>query len=564
MLQSLHVKNLALIEETEVEFERGLNILTGETGAGKSVLIGSVNLALGGKFDKDMIRKGADYCLVELVFASDDPKVSGKLDELDIPKEDDGCVIISRRMQPGRSTLKINGETVTSRQVKELAELLLDVHGQHEHQSLLHKKKHMEILDEYCGEDFREKLLELGALYKECRQLKAVIEEEAMDEEEKAREQALLEFVYSEIMEATLKPGEDEELELRYKRMVNSRKITESLSESYLLSGNDEEASAGYCISRALRCLGNVTMYDEELQKLEGQLMEIESLLSDYNHDLSRYLDDLEFDEEDFVAVEERLNVINNLKGKYGKSIEAVLAYGEDCAQKLEKLSDYEDYMASLEKKLTETEEKLRRSCEEVSAIRRKNAAELSERLKSALINLNFLSVEFEIDVRPEQNITALGYDDVEFLISTNPGESTKPLAQIASGGELSRVMLAIKTVLARKDAIDTLIFDEIDSGISGKTAWKVSGQLSEAAAVHQVICITHLPQIAAMSDVHFVIEKSRHEENTLTDIRKMNEDDSLKELARLLGSDELTNAALENAREMKRQAQERKCRREQ
>lgn len=559
MLQSLHVKNLALIEETEVEFDKGLNILTGETGAGKSVLIGSINLALGTKFDKDMLRRGADSCLVELIFQSGDPKVSEKLGQLDIPEEEDGTVIISRRMQPGRSVCKINGETVTARQIKELSELLIDIHGQHEHQSLLHKKKHMEILDDYCGEAFREPAELVASLYHECKELKRRIEEESMDEEAKAREQAMAEFEYREIEEAHLIVGEDEELEQQYRRMVNSKKITENLAESYQLTGSDNDG-AGSLLSRALRALNSVTMYDKQLEQLEEQLNEIDSLLSDYNHDVSEYLSDMEFDEEDFVRIEERLNVINHLKGKYGRSIEEVLAYGEERSRVLEKLKDYDAYMEKLLKECQEKEAALLESCEALSQIRRENAAELTIRLEEALVNLNFLSVEFDIAVRPGQTVTALGYDDVEFLISTNPGETLKPLAQVASGGELSRVMLAIKTVLAGRDSIDTLIFDEIDTGISGRTAWKVSEQLNVAAGDHQVICITHLPQIAAMADVHFVIEKSSTDETTITDIRRTDEEESLKELARLLGSDSLTEAALTNAREMKELAAEHKA----
>lgn len=559
MLQSLHVKNLALIEETEVEFGRGLNILTGETGAGKSVLIGSINLALGGKFDKDMLRRGADSCLVELTFLAEDAKVSDKLAQLEIPEEEDGTVIISRRIQPGRSVCKINGETVTARQIKELAEYLIDIHGQHEHQSLLHKKKHMEILDEY-GKDTSAKVLErVASLYRSTREISMQIAEESMDEEAKAREQALAEYELQEIEEAALTIGEDEELEQRYRRMVNSKKITENLAESYRLTGSDSEEGASSVLSHALRALSSVSMYDRELELLEEQLGEIDNLLADYNREVSAYLSDLEFDEEDFAVTQERLNLINRLKGKYGRTVELILDYAQKLREKLEKLADYDAYMAGLKKMLQETQAQLLEACEVLSQIRRKNAAELTIRLEEALVNLNFLSVEFEIAVRPEQAVSANGYDDVEFLISTNPGESLKPLAQVASGGELSRVMLAIKTVLAGRDAIDTLIFDEIDSGISGRTAWKVSEQLNVAAADHQVICITHLPQIAAMADVHFVIEKSSTDQTTLTDIRRIEEEDSLKELARLLGGDALTEAALTNAREMKELASEHK-----
>jgi DNA repair protein RecN (Recombination protein N) len=559
MLQSLHVKNLALMEETEVEFGRGLNILTGETGAGKSLLIGSVNLALGGKFEREMLRKGADSALVELIFMSPDERVRKKLIQLELEPEDDGTVIISRKMQVGKSVYKLNGETVTARQVKELAELLIDIHGQHEHQSLLNKKKHMEILDAFCGEEFLPVAEKVETAYKECRELRRRLEEEAMDEEAKAKEQALAEFELQEIEQAKLIPGEDDDLEQRYRLMVNGKKITEGLADSYQYTGSDFENGAGSAVSRALRALRSVSGIDPRLEELEGQLSEIDNLLADYNRDVAEYMADCEFDSEDFAAVEERLNTINHLKGKYGNTIEDVMAYGEDRQKLLDKLTDYDAYMEQLEGKLEAAQKRLETACGKLSNIRRKNAEVLTKQLVNALVHLNFLTVEFDIAVNRSQNITGKGYDDVEFLISTNPGESLKPLGQVASGGELSRIMLAIKTVLAGKDSIDTLIFDEIDTGISGRTAWRVSEQLDTVAHAHQVLCITHLPQIAAMADRHFVIEKSSTEDNTITDIRVLEEGESLGELARLLGSDSLTEAALSNAREMRAQAEEHK-----
>ena len=555
MLQSLHVKNLALMEETEVEFGEGLNILTGETGAGKSLLIGSVNLALGGKFDREMLRKGADSALVELVFVSQSEKVKEKLSQLELEAQEDGTVIISRKMQVGKSVCKINGETVTAKQVKELAEVLIDIHGQHEHQSLLHKKKHMEILDAYCGGEFLSAAKAVEEAYRECSRLRRELSEEAMDEETKEKERSLAEFEYKEIEQAKLTAGEDEELERRYRLMANGRKITESLAESYQYTGNDSGEGAGSSLSRALRALRNVSAYDKRLGELEGQLSEIDNLLADYNRDVAEYMSDCEFDEEEFAEVEERLNTVNHLKGKYGNTIEEVIAYGEERQRMLEKLADYDDYMQKLGQKLDKAEKKLQKACKKLSVIRCQNAAVLTEKLKEALVQLNFLTVAFEVAVRPEQAITAKGYDDVEFLISTNPGEGLKPLSQVASGGELSRIMLAIKTVLAGRDSIDTLIFDEIDTGISGRTAWRVSEQLDTAAHAHQVLCITHLPQIAAMADRHFVIEKNSSQDNTITDIRVLEEEESLGELARLLGSDALTEAALSNAREMRAQA---------
>lgn len=554
MLQSLHVKNLALMEETEVEFGPGLNILTGETGAGKSLLLGSVNLALGGKFEREMLRKGAESALVELVFTTGDERVRKKLVSMDLEPEEDS-VIITRKMQVGKSVYRLNGETVTARQVKELAELLLDIHGQHEHQSLLNKKKHMEILDSFCGGEFQRAREAVEAAYRECRELRKKLEEETMDEETKAKEQALAEFEWQEIEQAALVPGEDEELERRYRLMVNGKRITESLAESYQYTGSDFEGAAGGALSRALRALGNVSGLDGRLEELEGQLAEIDNLLADYNRDLAEYMGEIEFDGEDFAAVEERLNVLNRLKEKYGGTIEDVISYGRGRKELLEKFEDYDTYIRQVQEKLRAAGAVLENACGKLSRIRKKNAEVLTGKLKEALVQLNFLTVEFRIVVERSQMITALGYDDVEFMISTNPGESLKPLGQVASGGELSRVMLAIKTVLAGRDDIDTLIFDEIDTGISGKTAWRVSEQLDTVAHAHQVICITHLPQIAAMADRHFVIEKSATQDNTITDIRILGEEESLGELARLLGSDALTDAALTNAREMRAQA---------
>lgn len=555
MLVSLHVKNLALIEETEVEFGEGLNILTGETGAGKSILIGSVNLALGARFDKDMLRQGAESALVELMFTCppEDRALREKLRELEIPLEED-MVLISRRMQPGKSVLRINGETVSARQVREVSELLIDMHGQHEHQSLLHKKKHMEILDAYAGEAAQEALELVAGRYREARGLRQEREENLLDQDALKREQDLLTFEQQEIQEARLVPGEDAALEEAYRRMVNSRKITQGLGEAQAYAGN-EEGGAGSALSRALRCMHGIAEYDSRLTLLAEQLNQIDGLLSDYNRDLAQYQDSLTWDEQEFRQTEERLNLLNRLKDKYGSTLEQVLqAYEEKC-RRLEKLADYDLYMQKLEQKLAKAEKDLEQACEKLTKIRKKSAKGLTKVLTEALQGLNFLTVQLQIQVQDGRDVSAKGWDEAEFLISTNPGEPVKPLAQIASGGELSRIMLAIKTVLASRDHIDTLIFDEIDAGISGKTAWKVSEQLDNVAHVHQVICITHLPQIAAMADRHFVIEKVARKDSTVTGIRQLQGEENLQELGRLLGSDGMTEAVLGNAREMRQQA---------
>ena len=538
MLLSLHVKNLALIEETEVEFAPGLNILTGETGAGKSILIGSVSLALGAKADSDLIRHGADSALVELTFDCQDERLGQKLLQMELPRED--VITVSRRLQQGRSVSRVNGETVSARQLKE-------------HQSLLHKKKHLEILDAFAGAEAETLMREVRTLYKERERLRDELEAGQMDEAARKRELSLLRYEAEEIGQAALRDGEDEELENRYRIMANSQKIGEALGAAHRFTGNDGEGAAEL-IGRAVRELTGISGYDETLAGLSEQIGEIESLLGDFNREIADYLSDMEFDGGDFAVVQDRLNQINRLKEKYGKSIEDVLAYAGQISEKIEKLDDYETYRKQMLAELSKAEEALLEKCEALSALRREKAAELTELLRTALEDLNFLSVEFVIGIERKEP-SADGFDDVEFLISPNPGEAVKPLGAVASGGELSRIMLAIKTVLAERDAVDTLIFDEIDTGISGRTAWKVAEKLGTLARAHQVICITHLPQIAAMADAHFLIEKQTDGESTVTGIHRLSDARISDELARMLGADTLTQAALDNAKELRMQA---------
>lgn len=553
MLVSLHVKNLALIDETEVFFKEGLNILSGETGAGKSIIIGSINLALGAKADKELIRTGAEYALVELVFQIREESVRKKLSDMELFAEDDGILIIQRRLQPARSVCRVNGETVTAKQVKELAELLIDIHGQHEHQSLLHKKKHLEILDDYCDGKIHKIKEELRKNYKEYEALQRELKESAMDEEARKREASLAEFEAEEIFGAALRLGEDEELEKQYRKMVNSKKIAAALSAAYGCIDSEDGQGAVSQVARALREIKTVAAYDGEIGVLQAMLEDIDSMLNDLNHSFAKNMEEMEFDEFTFRQTEERLNLLNHLKSKYGKSIEEVISYGENIQEKAERLSDYENYRLRLENKAGEKQKKVLEDCRKLSKLRSKSALELAKQMKGALVDLNFLEVQFEIQVRPkEEELHADGYDEVEFMISTNPGEAIRPLGMVASGGELSRIMLALKTVLAKKDQTDTLIFDEIDAGISGKTAWKVSEKLGILGGGHQVICITHLPQIAAMADSHFLIEKSAVKDKTTTTIREIKEEESIKELARLLGSEEITQSALSNAKELK------------
>ncbi len=558
MLQNLHVKNLALIDETEVDFKEGLNILSGETGAGKSIIIGSINLALGEKVQKEMLRENADSALVELVFSVENETQKQALEELEVFPEDD-YVILSRKIVNGRGVAKINGESVPASKMREVAAILIDIHGQHEHQSLLHKKKHLEILDEFAKEVLAAKKEDLKAAYNVYKGLLEELNQADVDEEERLREASFLEYEIKEISEANLQENEDETLEEEYKRFRNGKKIMEALHMAYQYSGNGSE-NASDLTTRALKELSGASAYDEKVRELEQQMLEIDNLLNDFNREIADYIDETDFDDETFYQIEKRLDEINHLKSKYGKTIADILITLREKEARLSKLQDYDAYLAQLKGKVTEAEQVLRDISMEVSEIRQQNAKTLVAEVTQALQDLNFLDVRFEMQFAQLENYTANGLDDAEFLISTNPGEPVKPLGKVASGGELSRIMLAIKTVMADNDAIETLIFDEIDSGISGRTAQMVSEKMNTLGCNHQIICITHLPQIAAMADAHYLIEKSVENSTTVSKIRLLSEEESINELSRMLGGVEITDKVRESAREMRELARQKKA----
>ncbi len=550
MLQNLHVKNLALIDETEVEFDKGLNILTGETGAGKSIILGSVNLALGGRYTKDILRKGTQYGFVELTFLVEQKDQIKKLEALDIFPED-GMVVLSRRLMEGRSISKINGETVPISVLKAVAEILIDIHGQHEHHSLLYKKNQMEILDAYAKEAIHSIKVEVKEAYKEFESIRKELKEANSDVSDRAKEASFLEFEINEIRDAMLIEGEDEELESSYRRMVNGKKIVENVDEAYEYTAGSGE-SASDSLSRAIRALSDAARYDEKAQELYDQLVEVDSLLNDFNRELSDYSSSLEFSEEEFYETEERLNIINRLKTKYGNQISDILNYCEEKEARLQVLNDYDQYLEDLQKRFEKAEKSLSKVSEKLTKLRKEQAFMLQKAIVDGLQDLNFNDVKFEIHFTELNDYTANGKDEIEFVISMNPGEPVKPLAEVASGGELSRIMLAIKTVMADRDEIETLIFDEIDVGISGRTAQKVSEKMAVIGKEHQVICITHLAQIAAMADAHYAIEKSVIDGKTRTDIHRLNSEEEIDELARILGGAEITDTVRESAREMK------------
>ena len=557
MLTNLYVKNLALIDEAEVPFGRGLHILTGETGAGKSVLIGSVSLALGQKMSRELIRDETKPCLVELTFSIGSRQTAEKLSALDAAPED-GQLVITRKVQDGRSVFRLNGETCTAAKIRQIAALLLDIHGQHEHQSLLYPERQLDILDAYGGEETERLLAGTGEAWETWHALRKELEACQMDDAQRERDIAYLEYEIREIEEADLQPGEDEELEKAYRRMANGRKIAECLQQVRMLTGYEE--GAGDAIGRAARELQSVTEYDSSLENLAALLTDADGLLNDFNRELSDYLDDFTYSEEEFSRTEKRLDQVNRMKARYGQTIEAILEYRGKQEERLGQLQNMTERRAALEKEEEAARQRLTDACALLTKQRRRAAEGLSAEISQSLKELNFLSSAFSIQFTETGHPGKNGADAIDFLISVNPGEPLRELRKVASGGELSRIMLAIRTLLSDRDETETLIFDEIDTGISGRTAQAVSEKMARIARGKQVICITHLAQIAAMADHHYEIAKSAGKEGrTNTHIRELSEEESVHELARILGGAEITETVVDSAREMKRLANEKK-----
>lgn len=551
MLLNLHVKNLALIEEVDVDFEKGLIVLTGETGAGKSLILGSVNIALGNKASKDMIRKGTDYSLVELTFSVSE-NCAKQLKKYDIYMEEDNIVTVTRKISEGRSISKINGETVNIKTLKNVMSLLIDIHGQHDHQSLLYTKNHLDILDKFAKDSILELKEKIKEEYSKYTKLIKKLEEFNIDEGQKAREIEFAEYEVNEIESANLKPEEDVQVEEEFKKLSNSKEIVSALSEIYNALSYETAGGLGDIINKAVMDINSIKGMDEKISQFQTELYDIDNLCRELTSQIYDYNSGMDFNPEYVREVEERLDVINHLKLKYGNSIEEILRYKEEKEEYLEKLNNMTDEMESVKNQISELEGTLNNLCTKLSEQRKKAAKELEVLVKQALVDLNFIAVEFEIQITRKESIGENGFDNVEFMISTNPGESVKPLVKVASGGELSRIMLAIKSILATEDDIDTLIFDEIDTGISGQTAMKVAEKMAKISRNHQVICISHLSQIATMADSHYLIKKTADENSTTTSIKKLTRQQSIEELVRINGGSGITEAGLIHATEMK------------
>lgn len=552
MLEHLHIRNVALIKESEISFGDGLNILTGETGAGKSMIIDSLQFALGGRAGKDFLRHGEKQAAVEALFSVQSQALTEKLAENGIVPEEDGTLLITRTLsEAGKSVCRINGSTVTVGMLKEIAEDMIDIYGQHEHQSLLNPVKHIRLLDRFCGAGFGEAMEE----YKNSRQRLKDLEKQLTiligDESQREQRMDMLLFQKEEIEAAELQEGEEDALLEQKKRLSSMERLIRLTGESVTLlyDGDDRAPSACDQLGDALAKLQEAAEYDAALSPLADALADGYAAVEDCARELKREAEEQEADPEELERIEERLQLFYKLKRKYGGSIEAVLEFYEKAVQELEFLSNSSEKAAELSAKKAKEEKRLSALAETLTARRRATAEQVEEQIETALHDMEMKHARFHIQIEEKANWGADGKDKVEFLISANAGEPLKPLAKIASGGEMSRVMLALKTVLVDADEIGTFIFDEIDTGVSGRTARRVGEKMRFLGGKRQLLCITHLPQIAAMADNHFLIEKESDAGETVTRVTALDEEGAVREVARLMN--DVTETTLAAAREL-------------
>lgn len=559
MLLNVHIKNIALIDDANVNFTDNLNILTGETGAGKSIIMGALKIGMGDKLPKDIVREAGKEGFCQLLFLVDDEAVLEQIRQLGVEPTEDGEILITRRIVNSRTINTINDMAVTAARLREVSALLIDMHTQHQQQTLLKKNEHMKLLDKFGRVAIEPLKREVAQRHAEYTELVDQMDKLSMDEAERSRRAEFLKYQIAEIESANVKAGEDEDIEHQYNKMVNSRDIVAAASEVYSVTGYENQSSAGNEIGRVLVNLKGIKELDDEIDGLYSQLENIDALLNDFNVELSNYMQSMNFDDSEFREVESRLDVINDIKEKYGSTVDEVNRYLEESKAEYEKLSEYDEYIAELSGKINKAKKLMIDAADKLSAERKKQAKLMCKEIKTALSDLSFMQVDFDMVFDRLSECTANGIDDCYFVISTNVGEKLRPLYDVASGGELSRIMLAVKSCMAAEDNIGTLVFDEIDVGISGRAAQAVAEKMALISRKHQVISITHLPQIAAMADSHYLIEKSADEGKTVTKIVRLSEAESITEIARLLGGASITDAVMSNALEMKQMAEKTK-----
>lgn len=562
MLLQLDIQNIALIDKVNIEPGKGLNILTGETGAGKSIIIDSINAILGERVSRDIIRTGKDKALVEAVFQIDNARFAAIFEEMGIEPEEDGTLIISREFNiSGKNLCRINGKMATVSMLKTFGERLIDIHGQFDNQSLLRTESHLELLDSFAGAEALDLKRKYTVHLDEYKEIRAHLKRLSGDKGERERKIDLLGFQVEEIKKAKLKPDEEEELNKQRTLLASSEKIINSLSNAYelLFSGNNIKNSASDNMSEALNELHTIEKLDTRYEEICKKLQEIFFQLEDVIEEIRNERDNTEYNPDLLEETEERLDLIFKLKRKYGNSIQNILEYCEKTEAQLNEIIKSEEIIEALSKKLKKKDKELYEAALSLNAARSKAAEILEAKIAVELEDLEMKRAKFKaamhfdssFDQNGDRRYTPNGLDHVEFLISPNAGEPLKPLAKIASGGEMSRIMLAIKTILADVDEMPTLIFDEIDIGISGKASQKVGEKLSFISRSHQVICVTHLAQIACMADNHFLIEKVSGEDSTETLVKKLAEREVRNEIARILGGAALSEISIKYADEM-------------
>ncbi|MHB8171981.1 MAG: DNA repair protein RecN [Thermincolia bacterium] len=555
MLKGLYITNLALVEKANLEFLPGLNILTGETGAGKSMIIDAVNLVLGGRGSTELIRAGAEKALVEGVFdIAEQENLKGKLEEAGLELEEDGTLILSREISgAGKSTCRINGRVTPLSLLKELGQYLIDIHGQHDHQSLLKPEKHLVLLDNFGDMDFQGIQGGYRQLFRELRGIEAQLAELRLNEQEKARLLDLLAFQKEELDGAKVQPDEDSKLDEERNILASGEKLANLANEAYdtLYVGSVKDNPVLEGLGGVMNRLREIATIDNRIQELAETVENAYYQLEDVASQLLTYKEQIEFNPHRLDEVEERLNLLGRLKKKYGKSLEEVLAYREQIAAQLEDMRNSETIAGRLEGEIARLIPSVQEAGEQLGQQRRAMAARLEEAVSRELADLGMPKVSFQMAFRPLAQPLEQGLDEVEFLISPNPGEPLKPLAKIASGGEMARIMLAMKTILASVDGIPTLIFDEVDTGVGGRAAQGVGEKLAVVGSHRQVICVTHSPQVASFADAHYCIIKEVHGERTRTRVDLLEKDRRVEELARMLGGSEITGLTREHAGEM-------------
>lgn len=538
MITTLHIKNIGIIEDITIDFNKGLNVLTGETGAGKTLIIDSLQIISGGRFSKEMIRRGENHSFVELCMYEPENK-----------NAIDGNIIVSREISlNGRNMCKINGRMVTVNELKEFMSQFIEIHGQNDNQNLLDSKMHLNYLDGFIGKTVLEKKQKYIKFYEKYCEIKQELKNNFGDEKERQRKLDLLQYQIKEIEEANLKINEEEELEEKRKIIVNSEKITENLQEADTLIAENGIDS----ISMAIRALEKIEQIDEKYEKVSSELKNVYYELQELARDVNNYRRDIDFDEEERDFIEERLNLIYSLKRKYGNTIKEILKYKESIKEEVEHIENLEEYNVKLREKQKEVEEKMKELAKQIHKIRSENAEVLNQRINKELEDLEMQNAKISVKViYLENEYLRTGKDNVTFYIVTNKGEEEKELSKIASGGEMSRTMLAIKKVLADTDKMPVLVFDEIDTGISGKAANSVANKLKRISVSHQIMCISHLPNIAAMADFNYFISKNVFQDRTKTQVKLLKEREVIEEIARI-SSGEINEVSLQYANELR------------